>query len=215
MEVGTRAEVPVGSREHCDVQCRISVELAEGVVEHVGCLKVDGVPDFGPVDCDDTDTADGVCGDFGLAHAPEATVAEMRDVLVERIGLWLEDPDSSVEYAEEVEGRWAVRMRQGVRDATTVWFDVGERSLWFEAYVLPAPPVAAEVHRQALTRNRSAWRAFFALDEEEAVVIRGRIAADRVTLEELDRALGEVYEMVELAFRPMVRAGFESRENSG
>jgi hypothetical protein len=43
--------------------------------------------------------------------------------------LWLEDPDSSVEYAEEVECRWAVRMRQEVRDATTVWFDVGERSL--------------------------------------------------------------------------------------
>lgn len=139
----------------------------------------------------------------------------MRATLVARIDTWVADPESSVEYAEEVEGRWAVRMRQQVRDATTVWFDVGERSIWFEAYVLPAPPEPEEVHRQALLRNARAWRAFFAVDEEGAIVLRGRLAADRVDHDELDRVLGEVYESVELAFRPMVRAGFPSREKSG
>lgn len=136
----------------------------------------------------------------------------MREVLEERIRLWVEDPTSSVEYAEEVEGRWAVRMRQGVRDATTVWFDVGERSLRFEAYVVPAPLAPAEVYRQALVRNARAWRCFFAVDAEGAIVLRGRLAADRVTLDELDRVLGEVFESIEVAFRPMVRAGFPSRE---
>lgn len=139
----------------------------------------------------------------------------MREVLERRIELWLESEESSVEYAEEVEGRWAVRMRQEVRDATTVWFDVGERSLWFEAYVIPAPPRSSEVHRQALVRNGRAWRCFFALDEEGAVVLRGRVPAERVDLEELDRVLGEIYETIELSFRPMVDAGFGSRENSG
>jgi hypothetical protein len=139
----------------------------------------------------------------------------MREVLEDRIRLWLGDEESSVEYAEEVEGRWAVRMRQETRDATTVWFDIGERSLIFEAYVLPAPPASAEVHRQALMRNGRAWRCFFALDAENAVVLRGRLAADLVTIEELDRVLGEIYETIELAFRPMVRAGFPSREKSG
>lgn len=138
----------------------------------------------------------------------------MREVLEERIRLWVEDPTSSVEYAEEVEGRWAVRMRQDVRDATTVWFDVGERSLRFEAYVVPAPLAPAEVHRQALVRNARAWRCFFAIDAEGAIVLRGRLAADRVTLDELDRVLGEVFESIEVAFRPMVRAGFPSREKS-
>lgn len=136
----------------------------------------------------------------------------MREVLEERIRLWVEDPTSSVEYAEEVEGRWAVRMRQDVRDATTVWFDVGERSLRFEAYVVPAPLAPAEVYRQALVRNARAWRCFFAVDAEGAIVLRGRLAADRVTLDELDRVLGEVFESIEVAFRPMVRAGFPSRE---
>jgi Putative bacterial sensory transduction regulator len=132
----------------------------------------------------------------------------MRQVLVERIRLWLEDTDSSVEYAEELDGRWAVRMRQEVRDATTVWFDVGERSLTFEAYLMPAPVDPAEVHRQALFRNNSTWRIFFALDREGAVVLRGRLAEAQVTFEELDRVLGEIFEMVEVSFRAMIRAGF-------
>ena len=138
----------------------------------------------------------------------------MRAVLEERIRLWVEDEEGSVEYAEEVEGRWAVRMRQETRDATTIWFTVGERSLEFEAYVLPEPRAPAEVHRLALKRNARAWRCFFALDAENAVVLRGRLAAERVTVQELDRVLGEVYETIELAFRPMVRAGFPAREKS-
>ena len=52
---------------------------------------------------------------------------------------WVADPDSDVVYAEKVEGRLAVRMRQQVREATTVWFWVGDRSLIAEAYVIPAP----------------------------------------------------------------------------
>jgi hypothetical protein len=110
-----------------------------------------------------------------------------------------------VVYAEEVEGRWAVRMRQQVRDATTVWFDIGERSLSYEAYVIPAPDEAEAVHRLALMRNMRAWRAFFAVDREGAVVLRGRLPEDRVTLEELDFVLGEIYEMVEITFRSMLQ----------
>lgn len=139
----------------------------------------------------------------------------MRKALEERIGLWVADPESSVEYAEEVEGRWAVRMRQEVRDATTVWFTVGERSLQFEAYVLPEPAHPAGVHRQALVRNMTAWRCFYAVDTEGALVIRGRVAADRVSLTELDRVLGEIYEMVEVSFRGLVAAGWRDREKSG
>lgn len=139
----------------------------------------------------------------------------MREVLEERIRLWVDDPESQVEYAEELEGRWAVRMRQEVRDATTVWFEVGERSLSYEAYFMPAPVEPAEVHRQALVRNMRAWRCFFAVDAEQAVVLRGRLPLAQVTLEELDLVLGEVYETVEVAFRPMIRAGFAGREKSG
>lgn len=138
----------------------------------------------------------------------------MREILDERIRLWLEDPESSVVYSEELEGRIAVRMTQQARDATTVWFEVGERSLKFEAYFMPAPLAPEEVHRQALVRNMGSWRAFFAVDAEGALVLRGRLEADRVTIEELDFVLGEVYDMVEVAFRSMIRSGFPNREKS-
>jgi hypothetical protein len=46
------------------------------------------------------------------------------------------------------------------------------------------------------------------------VVLRGRLSADLVTIGELDRVLGEIYETIELAFGPMVRVGF-GREKSG
>lgn len=138
----------------------------------------------------------------------------MREVLDERIRLWLADPESSVEYSEVLEGRIAVRMRQHARDATTVWFEVGQRSLKFEAYFMPAPLEPEEVHRQALVRNMGSWRAFFAVDDEGALVLRGRLPVDRVTLEELDFVLGEVYDMVEVAFRSMIRSGFPTREKS-
>ena len=141
----------------------------------------------------------------------------MRDVLEQRIADWLEDAESSVEYAEEVEGRWAVRMRQETRDATTVWFVIGERSLRYEAYVLPAREGSRDLLAQALRRNLKAWRAHFALDMEDGLVLRGRLAASQVTHDELDRALGEIYDTIEVSFRPLLRALTDQRgrENSG
>jgi Putative bacterial sensory transduction regulator len=139
---------------------------------------------------------------------------KMRDVLETCIERWVEDPDSSVEYAEEVEGRWAVRMRQETRDATTVWFSVGERSLEYEAYVLPTSDGPARLVTQALARNARSWRAFFALDREGGLVLRGRLPASSVTPLELDLVLGEIYETIEVSFRPLLRSMIQSRENS-
>ena len=139
----------------------------------------------------------------------------MREVLEGQISAWLRDPESSVEYAEEVEGRWAVRMGQQTRDATTVWFTVGERSLVYEAYVLPAGEGSLDLFRQALRRNMRGWRSFFALDGEGALVLRGRLSEAQVTVSELDLALGEIYEAIEVGFRPLLRSLHSGRENSG
>lgn len=139
----------------------------------------------------------------------------MREVLEHRIDSWLADPESSVEYAEEVEGRWAVRMRQEARDATTVWFTIGQRSIEYEAYVLPAAEGSSELFEQALRRNMRAWRAHFALDQEGGLVLRGRLAEAHLTDLDLDLALGEIYDAIEVAFRPMLRSLIAGRENSG
>jgi Putative bacterial sensory transduction regulator len=139
----------------------------------------------------------------------------MREVLERRIDSWLADPESSVEYAEEVEGRWAVRVRQEARDATTVWFTIGQRSVEYEAYVLPAAEGSSELFEQALQRNMRAWRAHFALDQEGGLVLRGRLAQSQVNDLELDLALGEIYDAIEVTFRPLLRSLLAGRENSG
>ena len=59
---------------------------------------------------------------------------------------------------------------------------------------------------QALERNRRGWRAFFAIDAEGDLLLRGRLAEPQVTLLELDRVLGEIYDTIEVGFRPMVRS---------
>lgn len=128
---------------------------------------------------------------------------------------WLADPESDVVYAEELEGRWAVRMTQSVRDATTVWWQEGDYTISAEAYVLPAPPgEAAPAYRLALARNYASWRAHFALDREGAVVIRGRVGRHAASFEALDQMLGEIYQMVEVSFRPLVALAFGQREKS-
>ena len=158
---------------------------------------------------------------------------EAEAVLEATFRRWLEDPESDVVHVEQVNEsgigssthrsiqpsirRWAVRMRQTVRDATTVWWEIGQRSLRCEAYVLPAPESdPSEVHRQCLIRNATAWRVHFAVDREGAVVLRGRLPLTRVTAEELDLLLGEIYETIEVSFRPMLEAWLArpERENS-
>jgi hypothetical protein len=134
------------------------------------------------------------------------TVSDRSDVLADVIRQWVNDPDSAVVYAEQVEKRWAVRMTQTVRDATTVWWEPGQRTVGMEAYLGPVPDhSAAELYRLLLVRNRDAWRCHFALDVEGGVVLRGRLANETVTESTLDALLGECYELIERTFPPFVR----------
>ena len=125
-------------------------------------------------------------------------------LLAQVVDSWVADPDSDVIYAERVEGRLAVRMRQQVREATTVWFWVGDRSLIAEAYVIPAPAEAEVAYRQALLRNGRSFRVNFALDHEGALVLRARLPLERVNATELSYLLAEIYETIEISFRSLV-----------
>ena len=137
-----------------------------------------------------------------------------RTELTERLGAvfwsWVEDPGSDVVATELVEGRWAVRMAQQTRDFTTVWVEPGDRTVGFEAYVLPLPPRRLEeVYRLLLVRNHRAWRVHFAIDHRDGgIYLRGRIEAERADEEVLQYVFAEIYELVDLTFRPLVRTGF-------
>ncbi|MDH3426669.1 MAG: type III secretion system chaperone [Acidimicrobiia bacterium] len=128
---------------------------------------------------------------------------------------WVADSESDVVWAGEHEGRLGVRMAQSVRDFTTVWFDVGDLTIGYEAYVAPPPPRGVEeVYRQCLVRNRAWWRVHFALDAEGGLVLVGRSSLAALDESVLDAALGSIYEAVELSFRAIVAAGFGREKNS-
>ena len=122
---------------------------------------------------------------------------------------WVDDEDSDVVFAGEHEGRLAVRMAQQARDFTTVWFDAGDLTVGYEAYLLPNPPHGhLEVHRQLLRRNERLWRVHFATDKDGDIFLIGRVALRELSPEILDEVLGTIYEAVELSFRALVEAGF-------
>lgn len=125
------------------------------------------------------------------------------------IDRWIADEESTVEYAEQVDERIAVRMRQETRDASTVWWSPGQRSLTAELYVIPVPEVDREsVYRLALDRNRSTYRVHYALARDGGIVLKSRIPNEDVDFALLDAVLGELYDQVELSFRPFVRLAF-------
>lgn len=131
------------------------------------------------------------------------------ELLWAAIRTWIDDPESSVEYAEQVEGSIAMRMRQEARDASTVWWTPRQRSLVAELLVLPAPERNAEAcYRLVLDRNRSTFRCWYSLDSDGGIVLRSRLANPGITTEVLDSVLGELYEQVEVTFRPLVRLAF-------
>ncbi len=120
---------------------------------------------------------------------------------------WLEDPHSDVVWIGDYEGRRAVRMRQTVRETTTVWFSAGQRTLMIEAFVLSVPDGSpAEVYRQALSRSFGTRRIHFALDPRRDLVLVGRMPLGEISEPELELALGEIYDLVEVSFLPLLRA---------
>lgn len=125
------------------------------------------------------------------------------------------DPASDIVWAGEHEGRWGIRMAQTVRDFTTVWFDAGERTLGFEAFVSPtAPHGREEIYRQCLRRNHGTLHAAFALDAQGDLILRGKVPNSLVDAGTIDTVIGEIYDLVEVAFRPIVRIGFGTRETN-
>ena len=129
------------------------------------------------------------------------------ELIVATAERWVADPDSDVVWSDDYEGRRAVRMRQTVRDVTTVWFTIGQRTVTIEAFVLPLPddaPGGAIAH--LLHRNYRTRRLHFALDPRNDLVVTGRIPLEELSEHELELALGEVYDLIEVSFRPLLAA---------
>jgi len=139
-----------------------------------------------------------------------------------RIDEWLaafkatNDAIEAVERGPKNQGaddlRWYVRMRGEAKEHTTIWMTLGQRTLRYEAYVMPAPEEnVAAVYEQALRRNEKLVGAHFAIGVEDALFLRGEIPVAALTDGELDRIIGSLYAYVEQTFPSLIRLGYASR----
>ncbi|MFZ4719555.1 MAG: YbjN domain-containing protein [Ilumatobacteraceae bacterium] len=113
---------------------------------------------------------------------------------------------------EHSEPRWYVRLKGEEKEHITIWFTLGQRTLRYEAYVLPAPPEhAAEVYELALRRNDKLVGAHFAIGVEDALFLRGELLLAVLNEAELDRVIGSLYQYVEQSFPALVRLAFASK----
>jgi hypothetical protein len=109
--------------------------------------------------------------------------------------------------------RWYLRLRGEERDFTTIWITLGQRTLSYETYFLPAPEENFEqVYEYLLRRNHKLFGMRFSIGgEENAVFLVGQMPLSAVDEGELDRVVGSTYAYVEQYFRPALRLAFASR----
>lgn len=118
----------------------------------------------------------------------------------------------AVDRGEGDETRWFVRMRGEEKEFTTLWFTLGQRTLRYETYVMPAPEENAEqLYESILRRNDSLVGVHFSIGAEDAVFLRGELPNHAVNEAELDRIVGTMFATVERHFPTLVRIGFASR----
>ena len=108
--------------------------------------------------------------------------------------------------------RWMVRLRGETKEFTTIWMTLGQRTLRYETYVMPAPEENAEMlWENLLRRNEKIVGAHFSIGVEDAVFLRGEIPLSAVTEREVDRVIGTLFSTVETVFPSIIRIGFASR----
>jgi hypothetical protein len=148
----------------------------------------------------------------------DAYDAERLAALDQQIDGWLADLADehdhilALDRSDDDAVRWYVRMRGEDKEFTTVWLTLGQRMLRYETYVMPAPEEnAAELYEHLLRRNDGLVGAHFSIGAEDAVFLRGEMPVGQVSRDELDRALGTLYALVEQCFQALLRIGFRSR----
>ena len=87
--------------------------------------------------------------------------------------------------------RWYLRLKGEEKEFVTVWLTLRQRTLRHECQFMPAPETNVEATwRYLLTRNADLLGMGFALGDEDAVYLVGRVPVSRVDDYELDRIVG-------------------------
>ena len=157
--------------------------------------------------------------DPGSGAEPDAPASKAElDTLEGLIDGWLAAAASAnpaiaaVERGEPAERRWYVRICGEEKEVWTIWFTLGQRTLHYETYLVPAPEENhAQLFEHLLRRNRRLVGLKLEIGPEDAVYLAGTTAVSQLTAGVLDTILGSMYAATELIFRPAMRIGYASK----
>src|SRR4051794_25190399 len=130
------------------------------------------------------------------------------------VGAHLEGTVAHEPYIQHVEydadlRRWYVRFTCDGRDATTIYFDLHERTLRYEVYFLPIPPAPTlELYEFLLRRNHGLYGARFSLGPEGDIYLVGRVALEHLDAVEFDRIIGVLYAATERWFQAVLSLAY-------
>lgn len=133
----------------------------------------------------------------------------------ELIDEWVPSLPASVERVPS-ERRWLIRLTGEEKTFITVWLTVGQRTLRYETYFMPAPEEnAASLYEYLLRLNTRLYEMRFAIGDEDAVYLTGQLPLRFVDHEELDHIVGAAYAYSEQYFRAALSIGFAARLAAG
>ena len=119
--------------------------------------------------------------------------------------------DTGVEHHRRDAGQFLVMLAGTRRLQTHCWLVVREHALFVQAFVCRKPDEDREVvYRFLLQRNARLYGVHYMLDRIGDIHLVGRVPLAGVTVEEIDRLLGQVLEAADGDFNTLLEMGFAS-----
>jgi hypothetical protein len=144
--------------------------------------------------------------------APPERLAELEALIEAWLATQLAE-NPAVAGTERLAGarEWYIRLEGEQKATFGVVLTLGQRTLQYETYLMPAPQEQpAELYEHLLRRNRKLYGCQLAIGDEDAVYLVGQLDNRWVDEQELDRVLGTLYLATEQFFRPAMRIGYAS-----
>ena len=114
-----------------------------------------------------------------------------------------------VDHHRREPGQFLVTLPGTNRLQTHCWLVVREHALFVQAFVCRQPDEDHEaVYRFMLQRNARLYGVHYALDRIGDIHLIGRVGLHAVTVDELDRVLGQVLEAADGDFNTLLELGF-------
>lgn len=115
----------------------------------------------------------------------------------------------------ESDRRWMVRLLGEEKQHFTVWFELRQRSLRAETYLIPAPLEDPAGVYEYLLRTADGLRGVtLSIGVEDALFAHSEIPIEFLDDRQLDRMLGSLHEVTERVFVPAMRLAFGDRFTS-